>query len=160
MPPRKTTAGGRSPATAAPREGMEALLVPLGVFAALALPHLVHTTLSSDLLRDSKLLVLAVGAAVSLAGLALGTLRSLAAPPSFWGGRSRPLLLLVAAALALSLVSGVLNSRRVDPLTAAAVLAPFALAVVGASPPGEACARRALGLLAAAGAFTGLLAGL
>ena len=160
MPPRKTTGAGRSAATAAPREGMEAFLVPLGVFAALALPHLVHTTLSSDLLRDSKLLVLSVGAAVALAGLALGSLRSPAASPFLSGGWSRPLLLFVAGALALAFVSGVLNSTRVDPLTAAAVLAPIALGVVGASPPGEACARRALGLLAAAGAFTGLLAGL
>src|ERR1035437_1400307 len=47
-------------------------LVLVGILAALAFPFLVFSTASSDALRESKLLVQALGASLALLGLALG----------------------------------------------------------------------------------------
>jgi len=161
MPPRRSPGPGRTAPAAAPPAGIEALLVPLGVFVALALPHVYYSSFSPELLRDSKLLAMAAGGALALAGLLATALRRPADLP-FAGGSSRARIsvLLVAAALGLAVLSGLVNAPRVDPMTSAAVLAPLGLAVAGASKAGEDCAPRALGLLAIAGAFTGLLAGL
>jgi len=161
MSPKKSPPSGRPASVAAPREGIEALLVPLGVFVALALPHVVYSSFSPELLRDSKLLATAAGGALALAGLVVTALRRPTDLPSAGGVfLSIAVVLLLAAVLGLAILSGLANASRVDPMTSAAVLVPLALAVAGASKAGEACAPRALGLLAIAGAFTGLLAAL
>lgn len=161
MPPKKSTGLGRPAPAAAPSEGIEALLVPLGIFVALALPHAFYSSFSPGLLRDSKLLATAAGGTLALAGLIVTALRRPQGLPSADGSPlPRAVVLLLAATLGLAVLSGLLNAHRVDPLASAAVLAPLVLAVAGASKAGEACAPRALGLLAIAGAFTGLLAAL
>jgi putative inorganic carbon (HCO3(-)) transporter len=161
MAPKRSTGSAREAPAPAPREGIEGLLVPLGVFAALALPHLYYSSLSPELLRDSKLLATAAGAALALTGLLVAALRQPPLRPSSRGSPlARTVVLLLAGTVGLAALSGLVNAHRVDPLTSAAVLAPLALAAAGASRSGEACAPRALGLLAAAGVFTGLLAAL
>ena len=152
MPARKTVD--------APREGAESFLVPAGLLVALVLPFFVWLADSPDQLRDSKLAVQALGASVALAGLLFDAIRRgvpfgpLGGAPAF----GRVAVLALSGALALSLVSGLARSERVDPLTAAAVLSPLALAVAGASRSGAAAAPRLFGALAVAGAATGLLA--
>ncbi len=157
MPKKKTAvpAGGDPP-----RHGVAALLVPFGLLFALVLPFFVWLADSPEQLRDVKLVLQAFGAATALAPLALQALRrrplpglgDLSSAGRFAAGA-------FAAALGLALVSGVTNLSRVDPLTAAAVLSPLALLLVGASRPGEAAAPRVFAALMIAGAATGLLAG-
>ena len=133
-----------------------ARLVRIGILAALALPFLVFSAASSDTLRESKVLVQALGASLALLGLARGEL--LPAPGR--GRAARVVLFGLKAALALALLSAIANANVVDPLTAAAVLSPLALLFLGASAAGAAVAPAALATLMAAGAFTGALAAL
>jgi len=131
-------------------------LVLVGILAALAFPFLVFSTASSDALRESKLLVQALGASLALFGLArAGTLP---APGRGWAARIAVLGLL--AALALALLSAFANRDVVDPLTAAAVLSPLALLLAGSSAAGARVAPIAAAVLMAAGAFTGALTAL
>ncbi len=158
MPRRKT--GRPSRASAPSPAGAESYLVPLGLLVALILPFFVWLADSPEQLRDSKLALQALGATMAILGLAVQAFR-----------RQRPLPALreirpagrVAAAgfagvLALALASGFANSARVDPLTAAAVLSPLTLAVVGISRAGRAAAPRVFAALALAGIATALLA--
>ena len=133
-----------------------ARLVRIGILAALALPFLVFSAASSDTLRESKVLVQALGASLALLGLARGEL--LPAPGR--GRAARVVLFGLSGALALALLSAIANANVVDPLTAAAVLSPLALLFLGASAAGAAVAPAALATLMAAGAFTGALAAL
>jgi len=156
--PRKTTTA--STAAVRPNDGVEALLVPLGLLLALVLPFFVWLADSPEQLRDVKLALQALGAATALTGLAAASFRRRLLPGL---GELSPAGRLGSAALAtalgLSLVSGLANLSRVDPLTSAAVLSPFALLLSGASRAGEAAAGRVFGGLMVAGAVTGLLAG-
>ncbi|MEO8585172.1 MAG: O-antigen ligase family protein [Acidobacteriota bacterium] len=133
-----------------------ARIVRIGILAALALPFVVFSVASSEALRESKVLVQALGASLALLGLARGDL--LPAP----GRRpaARVVLFGLGTALTLAFLSAIANSNVVDPLTAAAVLSPLALLVLGASASGAACATAAATTLMAAGAFTGALAAL
>jgi O-antigen ligase len=133
-----------------------AALVLIGLLAALALPFLVFSTASSDALRESKLLVQALGASLALLGLALGGVF-----PGFGRGRAaRAAVLGLLAAVVLALLSAFANADVVDPLTAAAVLSPLALLLAGSSTAGARVAPVAATVLMAAGAFTGSLAAL
>src|SRR5664279_5303591 len=128
--------------------------VRIGILAALALPFLVFSAASSDTLRESKVLVQALGASLALLGLTRGEL--LPAPGR--GRAARVVLFGLSAALALALLSAIANANVVDPLTAAAVLSPLALLFLGASAAGARVAPAVLAALMAAGAFTGALA--
>jgi O-antigen ligase len=133
-----------------------ARLVRIGILAALALPFVVFSVASSDALRESKVLVQALGASLALLGLARGKLL-----PALCRGRAaRAVLFGLSAALVLALLSAIANANVVDPLTAAAVLSPLALLFLGASAAGAAVAPAALATLMAAGALTGALAAL
>ncbi|MGE5716066.1 MAG: tetratricopeptide repeat protein [Acidobacteriota bacterium] len=131
-------------------------LVLAGVLAALTLPFLVFSTASSEALRETKLLVQALGTALAMVGLA----RSGAPPPFGRDRAARVVFLGILATLALALLSGLANADVVDPLTAAAILSPLALLLAGASRPGARAAPAAATALMAAGAATGALAAL
>ncbi len=151
---------GRTPKPA-PEESADSqtnapALVLVGILAALALPFLVFSTASSEALRETKLLVQALGAALAMFGLARsGTL------PSFGRGRAARMVILgIFATLALTLLSGLANADIVDPLTAVAILSPLALLLAGTSQPGGRAASAAAIALMVAGAATGALAAL
>ncbi len=129
-------------------------LVRIGILAALALPFLLFSVASSDALRESKLLVQALGASLALLGLA----GARAVPAAGPAGSARLVRLGLFSALALALLSALANASVVDPLTAVAVLSPLALVLLGASASGAAAAPAALAALMGAGAFTGALA--
>ncbi|MDL2716279.1 MAG: hypothetical protein PT977_00870 [Acidobacteriota bacterium] len=133
-----------------------ARIVRIGILAALALPFVVFSLASSEALRESKVLVQALGASLAILGLARGDL--LPAPGR--GPAARIVLFGLGTALTLALLSAIANANVVDPLTAAAVLSPLALLFLGASASGAACAPAAAATLMAAGAFTGTLAAL
>ncbi len=131
-------------------------LVLVGILAALALPFLFFSTASSEALRETKLLVQALGAALAMLGLArTGALPSLGREPA-----ARVAVFSLFASLALIVLSALANADVVDPLTAAAVLSPLALLLAGASGPGAHAAPAAALALMAAGAATGGLAAL
>ncbi|HPA51370.1 MAG TPA: O-antigen ligase family protein [Thermoanaerobaculia bacterium] len=145
---------GPEDATAAGRE----LLAPLGTLVALSLPFFVLALGSAQATRDAKLAAQAAGAVLVLLGLAYGS-PSATREPAGRGAR----LALVAfpvflALLAASATAGVLGGR--DPLDLLPVLPALALFAWGSTRPGEASAGRALALLVACGALTGLLAAL
>jgi O-antigen ligase len=151
---------GRRPEPA-PRESVVSRakppgLVLVGILAALTLPFLLFSAASSEALRESKLLVQALGAALAMLGLA----RSGALPSPGRGRAARIAVLGLLAALALTLLSAVANRDVVDPLTAAAILSPLALLLAGASRPGALVWPAAAIALMAAGAATGALAAL
>ena len=133
-----------------------ARLVRIGILAALVLPFLAFSIASSDALRESKLLVQALGASLALLGLTRGDLL----PVPGRGRAARFVFFGLSAALVLALLSAIANANVVDPLTAAAVLSPLALLFLGASAAGAAAAPAALAALMAAAAFTGALAAL
>ena len=146
----------KSPEASVPRHGPADAVIRASVLAALVLPFLFFSVASSEALRESKVLVQALGAAVSL--LFLARRGSLPALP-----RDRPSRVALGALLAtllLVLFSSVANANVVDPFTAVAVLSPLALLLVGASAAGAAAAPAALAALMAAGALTGALAAL
>src|ERR1019366_7323533 len=131
-------------------------LVLVGIVAALAFPFLVFSTASSDALRESKLLVQALGASLALLGLALG-----GAFPAFGRGRAaRVAVIGLLATVVLALLSAFANGEVVDPRVAAAVLSPPAPLLAGSSAAGAHVAPAAAAALMAAGAFTGALAAL
>ena len=149
---------GRTPG---PAESVESrvnapALVFVGILGALTLPFLVFSTASSDALRETKLLVQALGAALAMLGLA----RSGALPALGRGLAARVAAFGLLAALALALLSALANADVVDPLTAAAILSPLALLLAGASRPGARVRPAAAIALMTAGAATGALAGL
>ena len=146
----------KSPEASVPRHGPAYAVIRASVLAALVLPFLFFSVASSEALRESKVLVQALGAAVSL--LFLARRGSLPALP-----RDRPSRVALGALLAtllLVLFSSVANANVVDPFTAVAVLSPLALLLVGASAAGAAATPAALAALMAAGALTGALAAL
>ncbi len=145
-----------SPETLAPGDGDGGRLVPAGIVLALALPFVVFSPASSDALRESKILVQALGASLALLGLARAT--RLPAPGR--GLAARVVLFGLGATLTLALLSAIANANVVDPLTAAAVLSPLALLFLGASAAGAEVAPAALTTLMTAGAMTGALAAL
>ncbi len=133
------------------------LLAPIGTLAALALPYFVLVLASAEATRDAKLAAQSAGALLVLLGLAFGT----RAPHgrAAWSPVAGRTGMALAAALALflaSYTSGLLHDR--DPLDALPVIPALALLAWGATTSGEATARRALSLLVACGAVTGLLA--
>ncbi len=150
----------RKRAVPASREEAGSLPVALGLFVALALPYVLYRADSAEQLRDSKLALQAAGAALALGAVAWTALRRAFPFPAFrtLSAAGRAAAAAIAAALVLSVASGLVNSARVDPLTAAAVLSPLALALAGASRDGARLARSALTAVLAAGAVTGLLA--
>jgi O-antigen ligase len=131
-------------------------LVLVGILAALTLPFLFFSAASSEALRETKLLVQALGAALAMLGLA----RSGALPALGRGHAARVAVLGLLVALTLTLLSAFANADVVDPLTAAAILSPLALLLAGASRPGARVAPAATIALMAAGAATGALAAL
>ncbi|HTS01100.1 MAG TPA: O-antigen ligase family protein [Thermoanaerobaculia bacterium] len=147
----------KRPAAPAPEDAVESRLVPAGVLLALVLPFVIFSTASSAALRESKLMVQALGSSLALLGLAASGAWGFASDASrSRAARLAPLSL--AAALALALASAAANARVVDPLVLAAVLSPLALVVAGASRPGARVAARAATLVCLAGALSGLLA--
>ncbi|MFI5119432.1 MAG: O-antigen ligase family protein [Thermoanaerobaculia bacterium] len=131
-------------------------LFVIGVLAALTLPFLFFSAASSDALRETKLLVQALGAALAMLALARrGAIPVLGRRPAV-----RVAILGLFAGLALTLLSGFSNADVVDPLTAAAILSPLALLLAGASRAGARVAPAAAIALMAAGAATGALAAL
>ncbi len=156
--PRKPSFRAVAPgATMAPALGE--LFVPLGLVFSLALSFFLWLADSPEQLRDCKVALQALGASAALFGLALAARRRNPFPR--WRTLSpfaRTGLAALGSALALALVSAFVNTSRVDPLTAVAVLAPLALVAAGTSSPGAAAAPRVFGALMIAGAATGLLA--
>ena len=106
--------------TPAPRDDAEGRLVSAGIVLALALPFLAFSAASSDALRESKVLVQALGASLAILGLS----RSRLLPASGRGPAARVVLFGLWAALTLALFSAIANASVVDPLTLAAVIAP------------------------------------
>lgn len=148
----------RVPAARAAAGGPADELLRWGVFCALLLPYAALSFVSGEAVRESKLLVQGLGAAVALAGLAgLERRRSVVAAPDARGARALAwvALALVAWCLASAVVSA---PRTLDPLSAAPVLAAVALFLAGAAPEGPALARTAFPLLMIAGAASSLLA--
>ncbi|MEO6327017.1 MAG: O-antigen ligase family protein [Thermoanaerobaculia bacterium] len=157
MAARNRAAGQVPSASARPDEGLGPLLVPLGVLAALMLPYFVFSLASDDSMREVKLFAQALGGACVLFGLAVQGRENMALQPT------RPRLATVAAgalaaALVLTLVSGILNGGHADPLAVLAVLAPLALVSGGTSRIGAAASGRIFLALSLAGVVTGLLA--
>ena len=109
-----------------------------GVLLALLLPFAVYSTASSDALRESKLLVQALGSSLVLFGLAARGVRDFE-PGGSRSRASKAVLSALGAVLLLSFASAVANARVVDPLVIGAVLSPLALAVAGTSRPGSSC---------------------
>ncbi|MBK9374440.1 MAG: O-antigen ligase family protein [Holophagales bacterium] len=142
------------------REGHRAaleLLAPLGTLVAIALPFFVLVLASAEATREAKLAAQSAGAILVLLGLALGG-RGME-PEAAWNGSVRWAGTALAAFIALflvSLASGLFRDR--DPLDALPLIPALALLAWGATGLGEATARRALSLLVACGAVTGLLA--
>ncbi len=136
---------------------MTELLAPVGVQLALFLPYFVISLASPDTIRESKVLVQGLAAALALAGLAFDSLP---------GGRPRerialPRLLSVASfgAAAFVAASGFRGLFSwTDPLVAVPIGAAAVLFAVGASRLGPDIAGRAFAVLAFGGALTGLLA--
>jgi hypothetical protein len=157
--PRKKTGRTPSAAVSSPA-GAEAALVPLGLLTALVLPFFVWLADSPEQLRDSKLALQALGASIALLGLGLEAYRRRRPLPRLrdLSAAGRAAAAALAGALVLALVSALANSARVDPLTAAAVLTPLALAAAGASGTGAAAVPRLFSGLMLAGVVTGLLA--
>jgi O-antigen ligase len=151
---------GRTPEPAPEESADSRANVPapvlVGILAALSLPFLFFSAASSEALRETKLLVQALGGALALLGLA----RSGTLPALGRGYAARVAALGLLAALALTLLSAVANADVVDPLTAAAILSPLALLLAGASRTGARTAPAAAIALMAAGAATGALAAL
>lgn len=147
-----------SPKSASPG-GAAALLAPVGLLAALALPFFVLDLASSEATREAKLAAQAAGALLVLAGLARD---GDAGAPSPETGRSARLARIAFALFLLlflgSFLAGLARDR--DPYDALPLLPALALLAWGASRTGAATARPALSLLVACGAATGLLAAL
>ncbi len=135
------------------------LLAPLGNLVALALPFFVLSFSSAEATRDLKLAAWSAGATLVFLGLSL----SPGGTPARSGprGAGRVALLALAAFLALfgaSFVAGALRGR--DPFDALPLLPALALFAWGATREGGETSRRALGLLVACGAATGVVAAL
>ncbi|KAA0253270.1 MAG: hypothetical protein EDX89_14965 [Acidobacteria bacterium] len=133
-------------------------LLQWGVLGALLLPYAALSFVSGEAVRESKLLVQGLGAAVALAGLAwLERRRSVAVGPTARGART--LAWVALALVAWCLASAAASAPRVlDALSTAPVLAAVALFLAGAAPEGPALARTAFPLLMVAGAASSLLA--
>lgn len=140
------------------RDAPGGLLGPLGALVALSLPFFLFTLASAEATRELKLAGQAAGAVLALAGLALAPRPAPARRPA---GAGRAAVLAFAAFLALFAVSfaaGLLRGR--DPYDALPLLSALALFAWGASDAGARTSERALALLVACGAATGLLAAL
>lgn len=133
-----------------------ARLVRVGILAALVLPFFLFSTASSEALRESKLLVQALGGSLVLLGLAGGW--TIPSPGRGWAARVAVFGLL--AALALAFLSALANAAVVDPLVTAAVFSPLLLLLAGWSAAGAGVAPVAARALMVCGVFTGALAAL
>lgn len=137
------------------------LLAPLGTLVALALPFFAFTVASGDAAREVKVAAQAGGAVLVLLGLALGARRRDAATLPGGSRAARLVRLALAAFLALFAASFAASlARGLDPFGALPLLPALALFAWGASRDGESSAARALSVLVASGAATGLLAAL
>jgi hypothetical protein len=135
------------------------LLAPLGTLLALALPFFVLSFASADATREVKLAAASAGAVLVLLGLALAPGTPVARPAAGLAGRATGLLLALFLALFVaSFAAGVLGRR--DPFDALPLLPALALFAWGATREGSETARRALRVLVACGAATGVLAAL
>ena len=136
---------------------MTELLAPVGVHLALLLPYLVISMASPDSIRESKVLVQGLAAAIALAGLAFDSLPDGRRPERL----DVPRFLLAtslgsAAFVAASCVRGLFSWT--DPLVLVPVGAAAALFAIGVSRQGKDIAGPAFAVLGFAGAFTGILA--
>ena len=133
------------------------LLAPLGTLVALSLPYFVLVLASAEATRDAKLAAQSAGALLVLVGLAFGS-RVRESEPG-WSPAARRTVAALAAFLTLFLASFVSGLWHDGDLLAALPLLPaLTLFAWGATADGETTARRALSLLVACGAVTGLLA--
>src|SRR5512135_3197787 len=109
------------------REEAGSLPVALGLLVALVLPYVLYQADSAEQLRESKLVLQAAGAGLALAALAWGAFRRGSPLPAVrtLSVSGRAAATAIAAALGLSIVSGLVNTARIDLLTAAAVLSPL-----------------------------------
>lgn len=146
-----------------PKQGRSAgaldLLAPLGTLVVLSLPFFVLVLASAEATRDAKLAAQSAGALLVLLGLASG--RPAPGRPAAWSKAARTTAIALGATLALFLVSlavGLFHGR--DPLDAFPLVPALALLAWGATAAGATTACRALSLLVACGAATGLLAAL
>ncbi len=144
-----------------PKQGRSAvaldLLAPLGTLVALSLPYFVLVLASAEATRDAKLAAQSAGALLVLLGLA--SVRPAPGRPAAWSPAARIAGIALGATLVLFLASlavGLFHGR--DPLDALPLVPVLALLAWGATAAGETTARRALSLLVACGAATGLLA--
>jgi len=141
------------------RKDAAGLLAPLGTLLAVALPFFLLSLDSAEASREVKLAGQSAGAVLVLLGVAFGR-RAAPAPRE----RSRAAAVAGAGLLAFlvlfaaSFAAGLLRGR--DPFDALPLLSALALFAWGATREGAASSRRALGLLVACGAATGLLAAL
>jgi O-antigen ligase len=139
--------------------GARELLAPLGTLAALVLPFFVLTLSSAEATREAKLAAQSAGASLVLFGLA--SLFRAPAPRIAWSPAARRAGMALTACLALfaaSFAAGLLRDR--DPLDGLPLLPALALFLWGSTREGETTTRRAISLLVACGAATGLLAAL
>lgn len=134
------------------------LLGPLGTLVALSLPFFLFSLASAEATRELKLAGQAAGAVLVLAGLALAPREGRAGRAS---GAARAAAFAFAAFLALfaaAFAAGLLRGR--DPYDALPLLSALALFAWGSSAAGARTSERALALLVACGAITGVLAAL
>lgn len=144
--------GARRPANAEAPAAPPPRLVTSGVLLAVLGPYVFFSLVSDDALRESKVVVMAVGVAMALFGMGAISVRLPRA--------ARVLLTMLGGAFALAAVSGLAAWRIVDPMILVPVVSALALFVIGMSDAGERLATPVLAGLAVAGVFTGLLAAL
>ena len=143
-----------------PREGAgePGLLAPLGAILALSLPFFAFTLASAAATTELKLAAQSAGAVLVLLGLAASRP---AGTPGSLGPAARRAAAALAAGLALVVVSWAAAASAGRPILDVLPLVPaLALFAWGATGAGGAQARRALSVVVACGAVTGLLAAL
>ena len=146
-----------SPRGETARHGALSLVGPVGALAAVALPYFLISLPSAEATRELKLAGQAGGAVLVLLGIAFGSRFVRAGRPpaaricAFAFGT-------FLALFGLSFAAGALRGR--DPFDVVPLASALALFAWGASEDGRTSSGRALGVLVACGAVTGLLAAL